>query len=85
MPPTDDFFAKEEITRREPAISERAVADAALAASPSDLLYARVDLVPGPDGAPAVLELELAEPSYFIAVAPESAARFADCVVTRLG
>lgn len=83
--PTDAFFAKEEITRREPSEAERTVADAALAAAPPDLLYARVDLVPDVEGAPIVLELELAEPSYFVAVAPESAARFAACVAARLG
>ena len=31
-----------------------------------DLLYARVDLVPGPDGEPTLLELELTEPSMFL-------------------
>lgn len=82
--PTDEFFAPEEIARREASAAERAVADAALAAAPPDLLYARVDLVLGSDGAPVVLELELAEPSYFVAVAPESARRFADCVAARL-
>ena len=82
--PTDAFFAPEEITARDPSSAERAVADAALGASPHDLLYARVDLVPTSDGAPVVLELELAEPSYFVALAPESARRFADCVAARL-
>jgi O-ureido-D-serine cyclo-ligase len=82
--PTEAFFADEVITRREPSDAERAVAGAALAASPPDLLYARVDLVPDSDGAPVVLELELAEPSYFVSVAPESAARFAACVAARL-
>ena len=83
-PPTTGFFAEEVITRRAPTATELAVADAALAASPPDLLYARVDLVPDPNGAPVVLELELAEPSYFVSVAPESAARFASCVAARL-
>jgi glutathione synthase/RimK-type ligase-like ATP-grasp enzyme len=82
--PTDEFFAPEEITARDPSPAERAVAEAALAASPPDLLYARVDLVPGRDGNPVVLELELAEPSYFVSVAPQSAARFAACVAARL-
>ena len=31
-----------------------------------ELLYARVDLVPGPDGDPVLLELELIEPSLFV-------------------
>ena len=82
--PTDEFFAPEEITERDSSSAERVVAEAALAASPHDLLYARVDLVPSADGAPVVLELELAEPSYFVAIAPESARRFADCVAARL-
>jgi len=82
--PTDEFFAPEEITAREPSAAERAVAAAAITASPPDLLYARVDLVPDRDGAPLVLELELAEPSYFVAIAPESARRFANCVAARL-
>ena len=30
------------------------------------LLYARVDLIPGPDGEPVVVELELTEPSLFL-------------------
>lgn len=40
------------------------------------LLYARVDVVDGPDGTPLLLELELAEPSLFL---PQS-----DGAVTRL-
>lgn len=49
------------------------VAEAALAAvpgGPQALSYARVDLVPGPDGQPVVLELELTEPSLFLHHAP---------------
>ncbi len=84
-PATAAFFAEESITRREPSRTELSVAESTLAASPPDLLYARVDLVPDACGAPVVLELELAEPSYFVAVAPESAARFAVCVAERLG
>ena len=82
--PTEEFFAPEEITVREPSAAERSVADAAIAASPPDLLYARVDLLPDRNDEPVVLELELAEPSYFVAVAPESARRFAECVAARL-
>jgi O-ureido-D-serine cyclo-ligase len=82
--PTEEFFAPEEITVREPSAAEREVADAAIAASPPDLLYARVDLVPDRNNQPVVLELELAEPSYFVSVAPGSARRFAECVAARL-
>ena len=35
-------------------------------AAATDLVYARVDLVPGPDGSPTLLELELTEPSMFL-------------------
>ncbi len=55
---------------------ERAVAEAVLDATPferEDLLYARVDLVHGPAGAPLLLELELVEPSMFFEHAPPGA------------
>jgi O-ureido-D-serine cyclo-ligase len=48
------------------------------------LLYARVDLIHEADGAPHLLELELAEPSLFFAHAPGSAQRFARCVLARV-
>lgn len=83
-PPTAEFFAPEEITAREPTPEERRIADTAIAACDPDLLYGRVDLVPGPDGQPLVLELELAEPSFFLAYAPGSADRFAAAVARRL-
>lgn len=72
-----------EITAREPSAAELDVARAALAAVPFDasLLYARVDLVPGPDGAPVVIELELVEPSLFLSTAPGAADRLAEAVV----
>jgi glutathione synthase/RimK-type ligase-like ATP-grasp enzyme len=84
-PPTDEFFAPEEISARDPSPEERAVADAAIAAcGGAGLLYGRVDLVPGPDGRPVILELELAEPSYFVACGSGSPDRFAAAVVRRL-
>ena len=61
------LFAKEDIQRREPSPAERAVADKVLSLVPADLLYARVDVAPGPDGPPVLLELELTEPSLFFA------------------
>ena len=39
--------------------------------------YARVDLVPGANGEPLVIELELTEPSLFLGTAPGSAQRLA--------
>lgn len=58
---------------REPTAEEVAVAHAAVAAVPGDEvpLYARVDLVPGPDG-PRLMELELTEPSLSLELAPGS-------------
>ena len=84
-PPTAEFFEPEEITAREPTAAERRVADATITScGGADLLYGRVDLVPGPDGGPVVLEVELAEPSFFVAQAPESADRFAAAAARRL-
>jgi hypothetical protein len=63
----------------EPGPEERALFQRALAALPTavreDLLYARLDLVPGPDGAPLVSELELIEPSLFLVQHPPALAR----------
>ncbi len=71
-----------EISPREATAAELAVARAALAAVPHDgpLLYARVDLVPGPDGAPLVMELEVTEPSLFLGQSSGAAVRFAAAV-----
>jgi len=82
--PTLDPFAPEVIDPRVATDAERAVAAAAVAAAPPDLLYARVDLVLDDDGHPVVLELELAEPSFFVRCAPGSAERFAAAVVGAL-
>jgi glutathione synthase/RimK-type ligase-like ATP-grasp enzyme len=87
-PPTEGLYATETIERRTASADERVVAEAALAAAPfaaSALLYARVDLVPGPAGEPLVLELELTEPSLYLGYAPGAAARFADAIAVRLG
>lgn len=50
----------------------------ALAALPGHqgLLYARVDMAPGPDGAPVLMELELLEPSLFFPQCPQALERF---------
>ncbi len=81
------LFAEEEMSPRDPSPAERALADAVLAALPgslpADLLYARVDLLPSPDG-PRLLELELTEPSLFLDHHPPAAATLADAIVRRL-
>jgi len=44
------------------------------------LLYCRVDLVRLDDGSDAVLEVELAEPAFFLSTDAEAAPRFARAV-----
>jgi glutathione synthase/RimK-type ligase-like ATP-grasp enzyme len=62
------------------------VLDAVLDAVPGgrDLLYARVDLIPGPGGDPLLIELELTEPALYLEHAPGADARFAKAVAARL-
>jgi len=66
--------------------AEAALAHQALAAAPidGDLLYARVDMAPGPDGAPMVMELELLEPSLFFPQCSEALERFVAGLKRRL-
>ncbi|CAN5806755.1 hypothetical protein BH23ACT10_BH23ACT10_07600 [soil metagenome] len=73
------LFAAEDIQTRTPTAREHTAAQTALDALPfdrADLLYARVDLLPGPDDTPLVLEVELVEPSLFL--------RFVDAAPERL-
>ena len=89
------LFAPEEITPREPAADELALAEQVLGAlqalpltdkgtSPLfPLLYARVDLIRDEQGRPRLLELELCEPSLFLMHSPGSAARLAAGVMRR--
>lgn len=81
------LFAEEEMSPRDPSPAERELADAVLAALPghlpADLLYARVDLLPSPDG-PRLLELELTEPSLFLDHHPPAVAALADAILRRL-
>jgi hypothetical protein len=72
----------EEISARQPTRAEHAVAQAALATVPGgDLLYARVDLIPGSDGQPLLVELELTEPALFLYTCAGAAERFAAAIV----
>jgi glutathione synthase/RimK-type ligase-like ATP-grasp enzyme len=84
-PPTEDLFATEDIRPREPTAAQRAVAQAALcAAGQGPLLYARVDLLDTADG-PVVLEIEMAEPSLFLATDAGAPDRLADAIAARVG
>lgn len=87
--PSRALFSPERISARRPSARERRVAEAAIAAlgtvGPPGLdppLYARVDLLPGPDG-PLVLEVELSEPSLFLQTSPGAADRFATAIRRR--
>jgi hypothetical protein len=81
------LYKEEEITPRVPTAAEHAVAARVLEALPRHVvtpLYARVDLIPGPDGEPLLVELELTEPSLFLAHGEHAPARFAAAIAERL-
>ncbi len=81
--PTSHLFAAEAITARTPRDDERALAERVIAAAKEQLrlqtplLYARVDLIRDGEGEPCLLELELCEPSLFLAHGGDSADRLA--------
>jgi predicted ribosomally synthesized peptide with SipW-like signal peptide len=84
-----ELFVEEQISARVPDPGELAVGDAVLDVIRSrfgaDQLYARVDLLPTPDG-PVVVELELTEPSLFLqhgAPGTDPAMTFAAAVAAR--
>ncbi len=71
-----------ELQPSQPSAVERMVAARVLAAvpgGPRGLLYARVDLVPGPNGQPLLMEL-LTEPQLFLGYAPGAADRLAAAI-----
>jgi len=73
------LYRAERITVREPSAAEVEVACKVLAAVPGvpeRLLYARVDVIPGPSGDPLLVELELTEPSLFLGWDDGAPARF---------
>jgi hypothetical protein len=84
----EGLYAEEQISARTATAGQRAVGDAVLdlvvARTGTPPLYARVDLVPGPDGGPTVIELELTEPSLFLVTAGEAAPRLAAAIAARL-
>lgn len=84
-------YREEDISSAVPTDAELATAAFVLDAvgviapghSRADLLYARVDLVPGPEG-PLVMEVEMIEPSWFLATDPTSPDRAAAAILERL-
>lgn len=83
--PVSGLYAREAIDARTASAAELALARHVLDATGSHLgvglLYARVDVLPGPDGAPVLLELELTEPSFFLATDPAAPERMAAAFV----
>jgi hypothetical protein len=83
-----DDDEREHISARTATPAELEVAERVLDAVPggrAQLLYARVDLLRGEDGAPVLLELELTEPSLFLQTAAGAADRLAAAVAALLG
>lgn len=83
----EGLYVPEAITARIPSPEELATATKALGSIPAGLpapLYARVDLIPGPDGASTLVELELTEPSLFLDHSDGAPARFAAALMDRL-
>jgi glutathione synthase/RimK-type ligase-like ATP-grasp enzyme len=77
--PADGLYLEETLSEAEARPEELEVGERALEAVPfprENLLYARVDLLPGP----LVLEVELTEPSLFIGYAEGAAERFAEAI-----
>jgi glutathione synthase/RimK-type ligase-like ATP-grasp enzyme len=84
--PGTGLFLAETIAAREASAAEHDAAERALVAlpfGPDALAYARVDLLPAPDG-PVVLEVELTEPSLYLGYNPAAADRFAQAIVEAL-
>lgn len=82
------LFAEEEISARTANPAERELGEAVMGHLGERFggppLYARVDVVRGVQGAPVVMEVELAEPSLYLHLDPDSPARFAAALVARL-
>jgi len=71
-----------EATPQERALAEQVMGH--LPVKSSELLYGRVDLVPGASGEPIILEVELTEPALFLEYSPGGADRLADAIVAAL-
>jgi hypothetical protein len=83
------LYVRERLERAVATPEQLAVAERTLAAAAEVLpsaakpLYARVDLVPDSVGAPQLIELELTEPSLFLAYDGDAVDRFADAIALR--
>ena len=88
-PQPGDFRVQPEfdgvITRHDPSRDELQAAARVLAAIDEELLYARVDLVRGLDGKPALIEIELIEPDLYLGFDPEGGQLLAQAVKEQIG
>lgn len=84
LPELKEDIASRDASPEQVAFAERAVSVARDLVG-DDLLYARVDVVTGPDGDLRLMELELTEPSFFLDHTPTGAAAFATALQDRLG
>ena len=69
-------------TPAERRLAERVLGQAP--GGPSGLLYSRVDLIPGLDGGPVVLEVELTEPTLFLAYSQGGEDKLAESIAFAL-
>jgi glutathione synthase/RimK-type ligase-like ATP-grasp enzyme len=72
------------VAREEPGQAEVELAELTLAQLEEMPLYARVDTVIGPDGAPCLIELELIEPNLYLVEHPPAAAALAVAALLRI-
>lgn len=86
-PASEDHPLPFTVARHPPTAAERTLAEQSLRHVPggrSAVLYARVDLAPGPDGEPIILEVELTEPALFLDFSDGGADRLAEGIVRAL-
>lgn len=87
-PKVDDFRVQEEhggvIQRWQPDQALIDFARKCLSACPEKTLYSRVDIVFLGDNQPAVMEIELIEPSLYLTYCDDAASRFADAIARAL-
>ena len=83
------MYDPELVQASEASAAERAVAADVLAFVTERFgeppLYARVDLVPGPEGEPVLIELEVVEPCLYLHESPATAERLAEAIVAEIG
>jgi hypothetical protein len=87
-PPVNAGWAPETMSRWEPAADVAALGrrvHALVAERFGRPLYARVDVLRDAAGAPAVLEVELVEPSLFLDLVPGTAEALAGAILARTG